>query len=53
MHFCYSRRSLEEKNKGRKREIDGGKGISEEFAALINTIGSYRGINEKSRPSWC
>ncbi len=37
-------RSLKEKNRGRKREVNGGQGVLEESIKLASTVGDGIGI---------
>jgi hypothetical protein len=35
------------------KEVDGRKGVSEEFATLASIIGDCRGTKEEYEPNWC
>ncbi len=39
-------------NKGKEREVIGGKGVSKEFTAPTSIVGDGIGIKEESKPSW-
>jgi hypothetical protein len=43
MHLCYNLKSLEERQQKYKRKVDGGKGVSEEFATPTNIVRDYKG----------
>ncbi len=40
-------------NKGKKKELDGRKGVSKESTTHASTIGDYTWIEEEYGPSWC
>ncbi len=51
MCFYYSLRNLKEKNRRRKRKVNGGQGVSKEFVTPQSIIGNGTGIKEESRPN--